>query len=402
MTVTSDFAVLVVARSNVVVRTRFYEEMATAGVDIEGLSSTHILRAAGEFVSRVESDAETARVNLGYAGFPSLAATLTSAPGWMHLHAKDFYEITVDAPIATRGKFRLTGNATVAQTTIATGDLIVRFGTSIAPVEFTNAEPFTPLRNDYVDVPMVAKVAGIKGNIANNATLSLVTAYPGLTATNPPLSGSATWITTRGKDQETLVSLLARTKARWADLSEGTSRERFARLVRQAFAAAGQSNSITKIYPDDTNPLGPGSVALYLATDSGAATTEQVAIVQCFIDSKHATAAQLALAAPTWELGQRWATGQGKFQVFPAAAASIAVTGPANLAAASDLADAALLSLATSYPIEGVTVYAEQIRTAIMNATGAQNVVLSAPTADTKTAPGTIVQFTPVTLTFTP
>lgn len=402
---TTDFAILVVPRTQTLIASRFYDEAAAAGVEIEGLSTTHILRASAEFVSRIEAESEQTRVAYARGGFISEAALMPEAPGWARLVALDYYQITYDPATNTRGKFRLTGNASVSETTIAVGNLIVRYGPSTSQIVYTNAEPFTPIRNSYVDVPMVASSAGAASNIGNNATLTLVTAYPGLTATNPPLVGTGTWITTRGRNAEALTSLRDRCYARWADLSEGTSSERFARLVRQAFSAASQANPITKLWVDDTNPYGPGSVGLYLATDSGAATAEQVAIVQCFIDSKHATAAQLALVSATFPLGIRWSTGQGKFKANAAGVQSIPIVAqihkPADTGAAETQASAGLATLAVSYPIGGSVVYREQIRTAIMNATLAQNVVLSAPTTDTQITAGSIVQFTPQTFTLT-
>jgi len=393
--VTTDLSTLVVARSQVTIRTGISTDLDSYQVDIEGLSTTHILRAIPEIVSRIEADGEAAKVSLAKGAFLSTASTLTTAPGWMYLLGEDYYDLTADPAVATLGKFRFAATSAAAASTIGVGGMVVRFGSGTSQRLYTNVEPFTPVPGSTVDVPMTAQVAGAAGNIGNSASLFLVTAYPGLSATNPPIAGSSSWITTRGRDVEALPVLADRCRARWADLAEGTAAEKFARLVRLAFTSQGLTNPITRIYVDDTNPLGPGSVRIFLATDSGPASVGDVAIVQAYI----APAGQTAK--------NRWAVGQGAFVAAPASTLSIAVTGtikgPTDSASALVQASAALLALEPTYAIGGAVVYLEQIRSALLTGTtGAVNVTLTAPNADTTITAGAIVAFTPVTLSVVP
>lgn len=385
---TTDLSTLVSARSQVTIRTGIFADLASYQVDIEGQSTTHILRAMPEIVSRIEADGEAAKVSLAKGAFLSTAATLTTAPGWMYLLAEDYYDLEVDPAVATLGKMRFAATATAAASTIGVGGMVVRYGVGTAQRLYQNTEPFTPVPGDAVLVPMAAQVAGSAGNIGNNATLYLVTAYPGLSVTNPPISGTSSWITTRGRDVEALPVLADRCRARWADLAEGTAAEKFARLVRLAFTSAGLTNPITRIYVDDTNPLGPGSVRIFLATDSGPASVDEVARVQAYIET-------------------RWAVGQGAFVAAAASTLNIAVTGtikgPTDSASALVQASAALLALEPTYAIGGAVVYLEQIRSALLTGTtGAVNVTLTAPAADTTITAGAIVAFTPVTLSVVP
>jgi hypothetical protein len=386
--VTTDLSTLVVARSQVTIRTGIFADLDSYQVDIEGQSTTHILRAIPEIVSRIEADGETAKVSLAKGAFLSTASTLTTAPGWMYLLAEDYYDLTADPAVATLGKFRFAATSAAAASTIGVGGMVVRYGVGTAQRLYSNTEPFTPVPGSTVDVPMTAQVAGAAGNIGNNATLYLVTAYPGISATNPPIAGSSSWITTRGRDVEALPVLADRCRARWADLAEGTAAEKFARLVRLAFTSQGLTNPITRIYVDDTNPLGPGSVRIFLATDSGPASVGDVAIVQAYIE-------------------ERWAVGQGAFVAAAASTLSIAVTGtikgPTDSASALVQASAALLALEPTYAIGGATVYLEKIRTTLMNGvTGAADVVLTAPAGNTTITAGAIVTFTPVALSVVP
>ena len=99
----TTFSDLVVARSQVTIRTGIYTSLAADGVTVEGLQPESLLRALPEAFAQIEADAETARVQLTYAAFPSGAVQLTTAPQWMHLHAEDFYQITPDPAIETIG-----------------------------------------------------------------------------------------------------------------------------------------------------------------------------------------------------------------------------------------------------------------------------------------------------------
>lgn len=385
---TTDFSTLVSARSQVTIRTGIFADLDTYEVDIEGLSTTHILRAMPEIVSRIEADGETAKVNVAKGAFLSTASTLTSTPGWMYLLAEDYYDLVADPAVATVGKFRFAATAVASSSTVGIGQMIVRYGAGSSQRLYQNTEPFTPVPGSTVDVPVVAQVAGSAGNIANNSTLHLVTAYPGLSVTNPPITGTTSWITTRGRDVEALPVLADRCRARWADLAEGTSAEKFARLVRLAFTSAGLTNPVTRIYVDDTNPNGPGSVDIYLATDSGPADAADVARVLDYVAA-------------------RWAVGQGPFRAFAASTLTIAVTGtikgPADSVSALTQATTALSDLEPTYAIGGAVVYLEQIRSALLvGVTGAVNVVLTAPAADTTITAGSIVSFTPVTLSVVP
>ncbi|RTL09258.1 MAG: hypothetical protein EKK62_03195 [Acidimicrobiia bacterium] len=384
----TDFSDLVVARSQVVIRTNIYTDLAAEEVTIEGLQEESLLRALPEVFSRLVFALEADRVNLTYAGFPSGWVQLTSAPAWGELGAEDFFQVIRDPALPTLGKMRITASTGASSSTIQPGDLVVRYGAGSAQKLYVNTEGFAPVPGSYVDVAMTAQEAGAAGNIGNGATLYLVTAYPGLSVTNPAITGTQSWITRRGKDAETLVSLKQRCDEKWADLSLEVSSQRFARIIRDAFEAAGETNPITRIYVDDTNPDGPGSVWVYMAREGSTATAEDVALVDAYV-------------VP------RWRTGGGPFKSYAASTLTITVSGtikgPANSDSALEQASAALQALAPTYAIGEAVVYLEQIRTALMTGvSGAVNVVLSAPIADTSIPAGSIVAFSIGSITVEP
>jgi len=377
----TDLSEVLVARSQVVIRTGIYADLAAAEVPIGGLQATSLLRALPEITAALEASGEAARVQVTKGGYISGAESL-SAPEWLNLLGEDFFALDRDAAVRTAGTFRITASATASATTIGTGKLIVRAGT----VRFESIEPFAPLPGGSVNVRVRAQVAGIAGNIATGATLVLVTSYPGLTATNPAVSGGTSWITTRGRNAESQKSYGARLRARWADLAPQTTEERFAALVRAAYTSAGLTPVVTRVWADTSNPLGPGSVALYLATDTAPASAEDVALVEAYV-------------------GPRWASGAGRFRCYAATVYEIAVTGtikgPSSETTAIAEATAALDALASTYPMGGATAYLEQRRAAPMAAVaGAVDVVLVGQ--DEAIPPGGIVAFAPISLQVIP
>ena len=382
----TDLADLVVARSQVTIRTTIYTSLAANGVTVEGLQPSSLLRALPEVFSQIEADAEPIRVNLAWAGFPSGWVNL-STPGWGELCASDFYQITRDPALETLGKFRITATSTASSATIGTGKLTVRYGAGSSQKLYTNTEAFAPVPGSYVEVAMTAQIAGAAGNIGNNATLYLVTAYPGLSATNPALTGTQTWITRRGKDAESMVSLKARCDERWADLSFDVSSERFARIIRDAFEAADETNPITRIYVDDTNPDGPGSVWVYMARDSAPATLADLALVDAYVTP-------------------RYKAGSGPFASKAAVVLTITINGviegPTSEATALTQASAALDALAPAYAIGGDVVTYSQVHNALYDGvSGAAQVTLTLA-QETIITPGSIVAFVIGTLTVTP
>jgi hypothetical protein len=381
------FSEIVTQRTQDEILEEHYQDLAAQGVDLEGLQEESLLRGLPWSAAKILAAGEETRVNIARGGLPSQAKTL-STTAWIELIGSDYYARDLDPATFSVGTMRAHATASASSNTIQAGQFVVRYGSGSTAILFENAEAFTPTLGSYVEVSFRAKVAGSSGNIGNNAILALVTSYPGFSVTNPPVGSTGTWLAARGRDKESAVKYADRLFARWADLSEGVSSERFARLVRLAFTSAGLTNPIARIYVDDSNPLGPGSVRLFLATDAGPASADEVARVQDYIDP-------------------RWSTGQGAFVAAAALSQSIAVTGtikgPTNATTALTQASAALAALAPTYSIGGATVYIEQIRTALMNGvTGAVDVTLTLPAANTAITAGAIVSFTPVTLSVVP
>lgn len=207
-----------------------------------------------------------------------------SSGAWLTLFARSQYDEERVASVFTVGTFVLTDNGggphTITLGTVITNEAGLRFVVTALPDGATLA------LSGSLDVTVSGEVAASDYNIPNGSTLSLVTSYPTVTATNPAISGSDTWITTQGADVETDDTLTARLPLKWATLATGTPP---AAYEYWALSTAG----VTRATVDDLNPDGPGTVRVYV--DSAAA----VATLQATIDAKVPTGTSTTAVAAT-------------------------------------------------------------------------------------------------------
>src|SRR5690606_5508813 len=116
-----------------------------------------------------------------------------------------------------------------------------------------------------------ATLAGSQHNVGNGQVTTLVTSRAGVSISNPD-SGSGTWFTTLGQDEESDADLRIRNSTKWATLS--------LEWVEAAYVYAARTLGARKVKIDATNPRGPGSVDVYLAGDFAVYGTEQMEAFQ--------------------------------------------------------------------------------------------------------------------------
>ncbi len=277
------------ARTAEEVRDDLLAALVAEGVAATGWDSVAVHRAILEADAAARAKEESYRVLIAKAGFLRTAADAGDA--WLDLLAAGFFNRT-RAP-ATRAVHRVRfTNATAAGPYVL--EASAQVVATVAGTTFRN----TPLDDpDFshigtlfagvgqtVDVDFTAEVDGSAGNAPTGTVLKLVTAIPGVTVVN-------TEILEPGRDAESNAALLLRCLSRWAATSYAGCLEAYVQWVREAFtgpddAPTGVESPITKVYADDTNPNGPGSTDVYLATDAGAATVEQVAQVDAYLQPR--------------------------------------------------------------------------------------------------------------------
>jgi hypothetical protein len=120
----------------------------------------------------------------------------------------------------------------------------------------------------------VAETAGASWNIPVDSTLTLLTSLAGVAITNPLISGTDTWITTLGADEEDDPTLKERNRTKWPSLA--------IELIKDGVigVALSASKSVTRVGVDDNNPRLAGTFDVYIAGKNATAGVDDVTAVQ--------------------------------------------------------------------------------------------------------------------------
>lgn len=337
------------ARSIEEVRDALLADLVAEGVAATGWDSVAVQRAILEADAAARAQEESYRALIAKAGFLRTASEAGSA--WLDLLADGFFDRRrVQATKAVQ-RVVLTNATSNGPYQVDPSALVV---STVAGTTFRNTPLTDPALSHVgvllagvgqtVAVDVTAELAGSAGNAPTGTILRLVTAIPGVTVVN-------TAILEPGRDTEADASLIARCLARWAATSYGGALEAYTQWVSEAFTATGVDSPITKVHVDDTNPNGPGSTDVYLATDAGAPTGGQVAQVDAYLQARRAL-------------------GTGALGVLAGAEvpAPIAVKVYARKDVAAEV-EAALLALTADTPMGGKLYKAEVIQRAMDVAT---------------------------------
>lgn len=257
--------------------------------------------------------------------------------------------------------------------TINLGDIVVTDGVST----YRNTETGNLTSASPVSLTMEAEVAGSASVIPPNTTLTMVSSFAGVTVTNPVLSGSNTWMTQVGTDDEPDTLLRQRNATKWATLGAGeVVLDRVVNLMLNADPA------IQKVVVNDENPRGVFTVDVYI----GGATT--------VVDSDALAAAQAALDANFFKNQTIGETP--RVNALPSAALELTLVGVVyydsnyTAAAIQVLVEQSLNAFVASVPIGGFNfppalehvVALGDIQQAIENTEGVLTAELTTPAAN--------------------
>lgn len=206
------------------------------------------------------------------------AAFLDDATGdWLTLLAASRFTVTRVAATYTVGRFLLTVASGAGPYTIGAAGLLVTNGT----VRFrsTNTASVTVTSAATTSIEVRAEVAGTAYNIAVASTLTIVSpAYAGLTVTNP-VYAAGDWKTTSGAAAQSDASLRAACRAKWATLGRGATLAAY-----EYWATTSSDTSVTRA--NAVPGAGDGTLIVYIAQSSTAATGGMVSAVQSYVDSQ--------------------------------------------------------------------------------------------------------------------
>lgn len=272
----------------------------------------------------------------------------------------------------------LTGGAVGPPYTIAIDEVVASDGTRT----FRNKTGGTiPAGGTLTGVRFDAEVAGTDGNVSVGTITSLVTPYAGVTITNTVLAVA-------GVDEETDAALRLRNSAKWSTLSVVEAiADRYEYVARTVL-------SNCRVSVDSTNPNGPGTLDVYLATSTGVASGANVTTVQTSINAE--------------------AFG-GVATVVAAAAQAVAVTGTVYYAsgytagAIQTAVEAAIAVFINAAPIGGydytpgpsAIIDRDGLEAAIRAVTGVSKLTLTVPAADVAVAAYSVATVGVLTITYT-
>lgn len=178
--------------------------------------------------------------------------------------------------------------------TIGVGEVLVA---TDAGIEFQNRTGGSLNIGATLTVTVRAVLGGSSGNVANGAIKHLRSSLAGVTVTNPAGVGGAPWYTTAGSDEESITSIRQRNRTRITTLNQiSLPADGYEFLAR---SVAG----IERVKVDDSNPRGPHTLDVYVATSTGPAGPTDVSNVQAELDAKRSPSCDpLAVAPPTIQL----------------------------------------------------------------------------------------------------
>ncbi len=205
------------------------------------------------------------------ASLASMGLNETASGDWLTLFSASHYDNTRRAAVKTQGAVVLTASsAAPGPFTIAIGQLV--FADVSNGYTYRNTTGGTLNASGTLSVSVEAETAGANRDVAGSTITIMKTPLAGVTCNN-----AADWITRNGSDLETDSALRERNRSKWGTLgiAPGTA--------YQYYAAMGHE-SVRRVWVDDTNPRGPGTLDIYLAGDSGAVAGSVVTAVTAYMD----------------------------------------------------------------------------------------------------------------------
>ena len=288
-----------------------------------------------------------------------------STAKWLTLKADGDYDNERYPAVSTEGLATLTAQVGSGGDTYSVGQL---WAQDASGKLFNNTTGGT--LSAATTVPTTLEVAwkaeqpGAAYNIPNGTLTLLAVDLPGISIDNPAQPSTGTWITTSGADEETDESLRERCRTKWATLGPGGSAQAYANWARTG------APTVTRVRVDDLAPFGAGTVAVYLANASGAASAQEVIDANVYVQARRALTANVSVLPATARAVGVIATVYVKSDY----AASAPGEATANITALSQTIDI------------GEDVYLSEITTALSAPSGVRNVVVVAPVGDSVVA----------------
>lgn len=282
-------------------------------------------------------------------------------------YSASHYANSRTAATYTTGMIRLTCAAVAGPYGIVASQVVAA---DSAGHTYRNTGAGTLYPGGTLDLEVVAEVSGTGSNVANGTITTLQTPLAGVTVSNPAYGGTGTWITTAAVDAEADGTLRTRNTSRWGTLSYASPAAAYENF------ALGADPDVTRVWVDDSNPGGPGTLYVYCARAAGTATAPDVANVQAAFNLKHPCNAIPTAIAATEQLQDV------TFTAYIETAKNTSATQAAIAAAVDAVINT--LPIGGNHPPGSATgyLYRSELLGAITAIDGVEGVTMTAPAAD--------------------
>lgn len=299
--------------------------------------------------------------DLAAAGYPKLAKGL-----YQDALGQYWYNLTRVPASPTIGTMTLTLSAAAAPAAWSASDLVVADAPQAPANSFRILDPGSLGPGASGTFSFAGETPGAAANIPPGATLYFWTPITGLSATNPALIGTSTWVTTPGTDEESPERFADRMIGRWSRLTYGNTEGAYRAWALEALP------SLTRVTV--ATGMTPGEVFITGATSTGGIDPGQISTITDYVNGV------------TDNVGRRPINDQVIVQSASSVttpALSLVVTCDSTLAlSAAGRVTVALISLFGSLPIGGEKispnplgyVFASRMYQTIMTQEGVRNV----------------------------
>jgi uncharacterized phage protein gp47/JayE len=287
----------------------------------------------------------------------------TAEGAWLHLLSKSHYNNEVVPAETARIRIRLIDSAGAGPFTVNTGNSIAKDENGVTYRNMTGVS--LPEDGDIL-VDYESESPGALAEIPVN--ISLVTPMAGVNV-------SLNTVIRPGANEESDVRLRDRNRSKWSTLSQSAPGDAYRTWALEA------SPSVTRVWVDDLNPRGPGSIDVIIAGVSGALPGAVADTVEDYINGGVDGVFRRPLGA--------------NLDVVSATNYTVNVTGTVysngsyDLTAVRTAAHAAIDAYISIVPVGGTVLLAELYRR-VMAVAGVRNVQIASPTADVVVTAGRV------------
>lgn len=285
---------------------------------------------------------------------------------WLTARADSTYDEQRTAATKTVGVMRLASSDGAPPQTISEYQVWVENGAGLRFVNTTGGTLASGL-GETLDLTFEAQYGGAEYNIPTGSSLSLVKPLQGVSVSNPPYS-EGDWITSDGSDEQSDASLAEQCVSKWATRSYQSPAG-----VYEYWA--GTVDGVERIYVDDQNPDGPGTLRVYIAGAAGGISDAPTinAVQTLMLEHRSLTASVTTL---------------GTSEQTVVIEGTVYVSG-VSLTTAQVNVEAKIAALFSALPIGGVVigtdpgaVFLDSIIEAVRDADGVVKFSWTAPTSD--------------------